>query len=78
MIKISIVDAYAGLDNTDFEVMDQELNELFNSDQRNGRKMNQQFFLEDEGIISLVVYWDGEEVATIRFTNKGKVINKPK
>lgn len=74
-IKISRVDAYAGFDEIDFKVMDQELHSISNSDQRHGRELSMQFFLEDEKTIALKVYWDGEEVETFRFENKGKLIN---
>lgn len=70
MIKISRTEAYKGMDRIDFEVMDQELDLVFNSSQRNGRDMTHQFFL-DNGFIVLKMYWDKEVVQTLRFENKG-------
>lgn len=73
MLKISRVDAYAGFDEMDFKVMDQELEDIFHSDQRNGREMTTQFYLADPKSIFMIVYWDGREVARYRFDNKAKL-----
>jgi hypothetical protein len=84
MKKISKVDAYQALDEMDFKVMDQELESVFNSDQRGNREMNHQFFLDNDGYIVLEMYWDGEKVHSLSFENKGvltdegrKVIGRP-
>ncbi len=76
MIKIAKVDAYQGMDETDFKVMDQELDLLWST--RGEQEMTQQFFLEDESTIALIVYWDRKEVANIRFSNKGKLMDHTK
>jgi len=73
MIKISSTEAFQGFDEIDIKVVDDELDGLFHSDARNDREMTYQYFLEDEKTITLKVYWDGEEVATYRFKNKGKI-----
>jgi predicted DNA-binding protein len=78
MIKLAKVDAYQSMDETDFKIMDQELNDLFNSGQRNGREMTQEFFLEDENTILLVIYWDGVEVERFSFKNKGGLTEEGK
>lgn len=70
-IKLTRTEAYAGFDEVDFKVMDQELDSLFHSDQRDDREMTTQFFLENMGkTIALEVYWDKQLVQTIRFNNK--------
>jgi hypothetical protein len=71
MKKISKVDAYQGMNEIDFKVMDQELEALLNSDQRGAQKMEHQFFLDNDGFIVLEAYWDGRIVHTLRFENKG-------
>lgn len=38
------------MDEIDFKVMDQEVDLVFNSDQRNGREVTQQFFQMIQGI----------------------------
>lgn len=72
MIKISKNEAYSELDDIDVKVIDQELDLMFNSDQRFGREMTTQFFLKDEDTINLLVYWDGQEVANYEFKRKPK------
>jgi hypothetical protein len=70
MIKISKIDAYAGMDEIDFKVMDQELNQIFS--QRGNKEMTHQFFLDGDGeCIVMEVYFDGKLVETYRFKNKG-------
>ena len=70
MLRISKIDAYAGMDEIDFKVMDQELNQIFS--QRGNKKMTHQFFLDDDGeSIVMEVYFDDELVETYRFKNKG-------
>jgi hypothetical protein len=71
MKKISKVDAYQGMGDIDFKVMDQELETVFNSNQRNGRDMTHQFFLDGVGYLVLEIYWDDQLVQTLRFENKG-------
>lgn len=73
MKKITVDDAYQGMDEIDFKVMDQELDLIANSDQRGKREMTKQFFLDEQGSIILEVYWDGELVQSICFSNKGKL-----
>lgn len=84
MKKISKVDAYQGLSEVDFAVMDQELQSIYGSDQRNGRKMTHQFYLDQDNFIVLEVLWDDEVVQTMRFENNGdlteegkKVVGRP-
>ncbi|KAB2334294.1 hypothetical protein [Bacillus mesophilum] len=72
-IKISKVDAFAGMGEIDHKVMDDELHGLFHSDHRNGREMTDQFFLNSDNTITLEVYWDGKLVQDIRFNNSGKL-----
>jgi len=72
MIKISKNEAYSGLDDIDVKVIDQELDLMFNSDQRFEREMTTQFFLKDEDTINLLVYWDDQEVANYEFKRKSK------
>ncbi|MBS4191781.1 hypothetical protein KHA94_16445 [Bacillus sp. FJAT-49705] len=67
MKKISKVDAYAGMSAIDQMVMDQEVQAVFESDQRNGRKMTDQFFLDKDGFLFLEMYWDGVLVQTLCF-----------
>ncbi|MDF2789235.1 MAG: hypothetical protein K0S80_2333 [Neobacillus sp.] len=71
--KISEKEAYAGLDETDINVIEFELSSLIHSDQRTDREMTYHYFLENEDTISLFVYWDNEWVKTFRFEYK---INK--
>ncbi len=78
MKKISRVDAFQGLDEIDFKVMDQELQLTFDSDQRNGKEMTQQFYLDKDNHIVLEVYWGGEVVQTLRFQNKGVLTEEGK
>ncbi|MBM7650539.1 hypothetical protein JOC78_003536 [Bacillus ectoiniformans] len=78
MIKISRVEAYQGMDEIDFSVMDEELYTCFNSDQRHDREQTQQFFLLDENTIILEVYWDGEKVHTVSFKNKADLTDQGK
>ncbi|WP_428909422.1 CopG family transcriptional regulator [Niallia sp. Krafla_26] len=68
MNKISKVDAFQGMDETDFKVMDQELESIWNT--KGDKEMTQQFFLDEKGDIFLKVYYDGEEVQSICFKNK--------
>ncbi|MEC1666369.1 hypothetical protein [Bacillus mojavensis] len=69
MKKISKVDAFNVMDEIDFKVMDQEVDLVFNSDQRNGREMTQQFFSDDSGDILLELYWENKLVHAVRFKN---------
>ena len=78
MLKISQVDAYQGFDDMDFKVFDYELDLLFNSDQRNGREMTYQFYLEDAKTILLIVKWDDKVVARYSFKNKAKLTKQGK
>lgn len=78
MKKISKVDAYQGLSKIDFKVMDQELQSVFNSDQRKGRNMTHQFFLDNDGYIVLEMYWDDTLVQTMSFENKGVLTEEGK
>lgn len=78
MKKIATVDAYQGMDEIDFNVMDQELQSLFESNQRNGREMTHQFYLDEDNYIVLDVLWDDIVVQTIRFKNKGVLTEEGK
>ena len=71
MIKISRFEAYQGMNETDFKVMDQELYQVIHSDERGNREVSYQFFLDSDQSIVLKMYWDKELVHTVRFNNKG-------
>ena len=78
MKKITRVDAFNRMDEIDRKVMDQELESIFNSDQRNGRKITQQFFLDADGSIVIEIYWDEITIHTLRFNNKGTLTDEDK
>lgn len=78
MIKIARIDAYQGMDEIDFKVMDQELYQIFNSPLRGNSEMTHQFFLDDDGYIVLEMYYDGNLVHTLRFENKGVLTDEGK
>lgn len=84
MERISKPRAYSGMDETDFIVLDSELTSLFSSDQRQGKKMNHEFWLGPDNQMLMKVYWDGTLVSEIAFTYKGerseegkKVVGRP-
>lgn len=78
MKKISRVDAFAGMDEIDHKVMEQELQSIFESDQRNEREQTQQFYLDEENFIVLDVLWEDTVVQTLRFKNKGVLTEEGK
>ncbi|MBO0961967.1 hypothetical protein J1P26_19875 [Neobacillus sp. MM2021_6] len=68
MKKISKTEAIQSMNEIDHKVMAQELESVFNSDQRNGREMTNHFFLDSDNSIVLEMYWDKVLVQTLRFS----------
>lgn len=68
MKRLSETEAYTALDDTDLQVINHELQSLFDQAKDAGKVMVYQYFLEDEKTITLEVYWDGEKVETYRFS----------
>ncbi|MCY9517762.1 ribbon-helix-helix domain-containing protein [Paenibacillus apiarius] len=78
MKRISKIDAYQGMDDIDFKVMDQELAQHY-SFANNKEDISHEFFLDDDGsCIVMKVYFVGEEVAVYRFQNKGVLTGEGK
>lgn len=69
MIKIEESEARQSLTSMDLKVITQEIDDIYQSDQRFDREMTAQYFSDDENIY-LKVYWDEKEVAHYRFDNK--------
>lgn len=78
MLKISRVEAYQGMNEIDFIVMEDELYTCFNSDQRGNRKQSHEFYLIDETTFILEIYWDDEKVHTVSFENKAELTESGK
>lgn len=78
MLKISRVDAYQGMDEIDFKVMDQEMYQISNSPLCGNSETTSQFFLDEDGYIVLEMYYDKKLVHTLRFENKGELTEQGK
>jgi hypothetical protein len=76
--RITKIDAYQGLDEIDFKVMEQELSHQY-SFASDLKDVSHEFYLEDDGsCIVMKIYHVGEEVALYRFRNKGVVTEENK
>jgi transcription elongation factor Elf1 len=72
---ISKSEAYKAMNKLENDVMNQELNLVFNSDQRGKQIMTHQFYLDNEGFLFLEMCWDGRVVQTLSIGHKPSLKN---
>jgi hypothetical protein len=72
---ISKPEAYKAMNKVENDVMNQELNLVFSSDQRGKQIMTHQFYLDNEGFLFLEMSWDGRVVQTLSIGHKPSLKN---
>lgn len=67
-VRITRPEAYSKFKEEDFELMDEELNRLYQESKEAGKEQTMEFFyMKEKDLVILEIYWDLELVSEITY-----------